>query len=228
MAKKRHKTEEKVVFKKPDFDEKEYMRKELLNAKVGIITFFYAIPFGVVSWQLTLADLSIFGFLVVIMGILSLRYVYPYLGIDVEKFEKKTWFGNGAVLVFTWLSIWVLLLNPPFSDMASPDITDVQVLGSSVNWTKVSRGTIESLPALPGDDNVRIKAKVVDNVGISRVEIRVRDDLHGGGLIGGEEPHYYGSYFTVDVSLINSADVVISAWDEAGHKSTFSFTLLFT
>ena len=227
MAKKRHKAEEKVVFKKPDFDEKEYMRKELLNAKVGIITFFYAVPYGVVSWQLALADLSILGLLAVIVGILSLKYVYPYLGIDIEGFEKKTWLGNGAVLVFTWLSIWVLLLNPPFSDMASPDITDVQVLGSSVNWTKVSRGAHPNLPVLLSDDNVRIKAKVVDNVGISRVEIQVRDVLQEGGLIGGEEPHYYGSYFTVTVPP-NTADVVISAWDKAGHKSTFSFTLMFT
>lgn len=228
MAKKRHKTEEKVIFKKSDFDEKEYMRKELLNAKVGIITFFYALPYGIVSWQLTLADLSILGFLAVIVGILSLRYVYPYFGIEVEDFEKKTWLGNGAVLVFTWLSIWVLLLNPPFSDMASPDITDVQALGSSVNWTKVSRGANENLPVLPGDDNVRIKAKVVDNVGISRVEIQVRGVLQEAVLIGGAEPHYYASYFTVDVIVIDSADVVISAWDEAGHRSTFSFALRFT
>lgn len=227
MAKKRHKAEEKVVFKKPDFDEKEYMKKELLNAKVGIITFFYAVPYGIVSWQLALADLSILGLLAVIIGILSLKRVYPYLGIDIEDFEKKTWLGNGAVLVFTWLSIWVLLLNPPFSDMASPDITDVQVLGSSVNWTKVSRGSRENLEVLSGDDNVIIKAKVVDNVGISRVEIQVRDMLHEGGLIGGDEPHYYGSSFTVDVSTIKTADVVISVWDEAGHKSTFSFSLLF-
>lgn len=227
MAKKRHRTEEKVVFKKPDFDEKEYMRKELLNAKVGIITFFYALPYGIVSWQLTLADLSILGFLAVIVGILSLKYVYPYFGIDVEDFEKKTWFGNGAVLVFTWLSIWVLLLNPPFSDMASPDITSVQVLGSSVNWTKVSRGANVNLPVLSGDDNVRIKAKVVDNVGISRVEIQIRSFPQEVGLIGGAEPHYYGSYFTVIVPP-NTADVVISAWDGAGHRSTFSFTLVFS
>ncbi|MCK4368021.1 MAG: hypothetical protein KAW84_08775 [Thermoplasmata archaeon] len=226
MAKKRHRVEEKVVFKRPDFDEKEYMRKELLNAKVGIITFFYALPYGVVSWQLTLADLSILGFLAVIVGILSLRYVYPYFGVDVEKFEKKTWFGNGAVLVFTWLSIWVLLLNPPFSDMASPDITKVQVIGSSVNWTKVSRGDHENLDVVAGDDNVRIKAKVVDNVGISRVEIQIRGVSQEVGLIGGEEPHYYGSSFTVTVPP-NTTDVVISAWDEAGHKSTFSFTLRF-
>ena len=227
MAKKRHRVEEKVVFKRPDFDEKEYIRKELLNAKVGIITFFYALPYGVVSWQLTLADLSILGFLAVIVGILSLRYVYPYFGVDVKEFEKKTWFGNGAVLVFTWLSIWVLLLNPPFSDMASPDITKVQVIGSSVNWTKVSRGDHENLDVVAGDDNVRIKAKVVDNVGISRVEIQIRGVSQEVGLIGGEEPHYYGSSFTVTVPP-NTADVVISAWDEAGHKSTFSFTLRFT
>ena len=227
MAKKRHKAEEKVVFKKPDFDEKEYMRKELLNAKVGIITFFYAIPFGVVSWQLTLADLSIFGFLVVIMGILSLRYVYPYLGVDVEKFEKKTWFGNGAVLVFTWLSIWVLLLNPPFSDMASPDITNVQVSGNDgVNWTAAPRDDLTGLTLGGGPpDNLAIKAKATDNVGIRRVVMEVDGIPYEVGAWAGEEEHFFGRPF--DATPGDTIPVVITAWDDAGHNATYSFNLRF-
>jgi hypothetical protein len=226
MAKKRHKTEEKVVFKKPDFDEKEYMRKELLNAKVGIITFFYALPYGIVSWQLTLANLSILGFLAVIVGILSLRYVYPYFGIDVEGFEKKTWFGNGAVLVFTWLSIWVLLLNPPFSDMASPDITNVQVSGNDgVNWTKAVRDE-QTLVSLSGPPyNVAIKAKVTDNVGIRRVVMEVNSTLFEVGAWAGEEEHFFGRPFNANAG--ETIPVVITAWDDAGHETRYSFSLRF-
>lgn len=227
MAKKRHRVEEKVVFKKPDFDEKEYMRKELLNAKVGIITFFYALPYGVVSWQLTLADLSILGFLAVIVGILSLRFVYPYFGVDVEDFEKKTWVGNGAVLVFTWLSIWVLLLNPPFSDMATPDITSVQVSGNDgANWTAAARDALTPVNLSgPPPYYVAIKAKVTDNVGISRVVMEIDGMPYDVSAWAGEEEHTFGSPFEANPG--DSMAVVIIAEDGAGHQARYSFRLRF-
>jgi hypothetical protein len=223
MAKKKRRAEEKVVFKRPDFDEKDYMRKEMLNAKVGIITFFYALPYAFVSWQLALANLAVFGFLAVIIGILSLRYVYPYFGVDVEDFEKKTWLGNGAVLVLTWLSIWVLLLNPPFSDLATPTISSVQVSGNDgVDWTPVSRGETEQIPLV--GSNLTIKARVTDNVGIDRVQIEVNSLSRDVGAWAGEEDHMYGdSFLMVD----SSASVTITAWDDAGHKITYSFSLQF-
>lgn len=221
--KKRRKTEEKIVFKRPEFDEREYMKKELVNAKVGIITFFYALPYAVVSWQLALAGVAIFGLMAVIIGILSLRYIYPLFGIDVEAFEKKTWLGNGAVLVFTWLSIWVLLLNPPFSDLAKPTITNVQVSGDGLEWEKVSRDSRVGLDVLNVDNNLAIKAKVTDNVKVSKVDMEVGgasyEDI---GLWGSQEPHYYGDVFTVSPTTIS---VVITVWDKAGHRNTFSFIL---
>lgn len=222
--KKRHKREEKVVFKRPEFDEREFMRKELVNAKVGIITFFYALPFAIVSWQLALIGVSIFGLLAAIIGILSLRYVYPLFNIDVEDFEKKAWLGNGAVFVFTWLSIWVLLLNPPFSDLAKPVISDVQVSGDALNWTKVSRDSQVDLTLLDsGSDNLAIKAKITDNVGISRVEMAVEGVPQEVGLWGGVEPNTYGDTF--GVTYRDTIPVTITAWDKAGHKTTFSFSL---
>jgi hypothetical protein len=226
MAKKKRRTEEKVVFKRPDFDEKDYMRKEMMNAKVGIITFFYGIPYALVSWQLALANLAIFGFLAIIMGILSLRYVYPYFGVDVEEFEKKTWLGNGAVLVLTWLSLWVLLLNPPFSDLATPSISKVQVSGNDgVDWVRVSseRPTNLTLVSTP-PDNLAIKAKVTDNVGIERVEIEINSVISYVGAWAGEEDNMFGSRFDMPAP---SASVTITAWDDAGHETTYSFDLTF-
>ncbi|MFQ6106418.1 MAG: hypothetical protein ACE5QF_02340 [Thermoplasmata archaeon] len=223
MAKKKGRKEEKVVFKRPSFDEREFMRKELVNAKVGIITFFYGLPFAVVSWQLTLAGLSILGLMAAIIGILSLRYVYPFLGIDVEEFEKKTWLGNGAVFVFTWLSIWVLLLNPPFSDLASPLISDVQVSNDPAGWVDVSRGETVIANRSVGN-NITIKAKVVDNVGISRVDMEygTGNKAEDVALLGGEPDTYIHTFNDETGNLV---EVTITAWDTSGHKSTFKFNL---
>ncbi|MFQ5910643.1 MAG: hypothetical protein ACE5IJ_07995 [Thermoplasmata archaeon] len=222
MAKKKHRKEEKVVFKRPEFDEREFMEKELVNAKVGIITLFYALPFAVVSWQFALAGLSQLGLLAAIIGILSLRYAYPFFHIDVDAFEKKNWLGNGAVFVFAWLSIWILLLNPPFSDLASPVISGVQVGDDSGNWVEASPSEVVTVNRSV-DGIFTVKARVVDNAGVSRVDISIgtaqrAEDV---GLVGGES-HTYGHTFSgVDAS----DDVEISAWDEAGHKSTFTFRL---
>jgi hypothetical protein len=224
MAKKRRKVEEKIVFKRPEFDEREYMKKELVNAKVGVITFFYGLPYAVASWQLALAGLAIFGLMAVIIGILSLRYVYPLFGFDVEGFEKKTWLGNGAVLVLTWLSIWILLMNPPFSDLAKPTISNVQISGDGLNWEKVTKDSRAGLDVSNGSNNLAIKAKVTDNVKVSRVDMNVSGVLYDDmGPWGSEEPHYYGDVFTAATPATIS--VLITVWDKAGHRNTFSFTL---
>jgi len=164
--------------------------------------------------------------LVVLVGILSLRYVYPYFGVDVEGFEKKTWFGNGAVLVFTWLSIWVLLLNPPFSDMATPDITKVQVSGNDgANWTAAARDALTSVSLSGPPYYVAIKAKVTDNVGISRVVMEIDGMPYEVSAWAGEEEHTFGSPF--EANRGDSMAVVITAEDDAGHETRYSFRLSF-
>ena len=224
--KKRRKEEEKAIFKRPDFDEKDYMRKEMLNAKVGIITFFYALPYAIVSWQLTLANLSIFGFLAVIIGIISLRYVYPYFKIDVEEFEKKTWLGNGAVLVLTWLSIWVLLLNPPFSDLARPDITGVQVSGDGAFWTNVTR-LDEVTVQLQGSPGVlAIKARVTDNVGIRNMSIKAADRIEENVRPWGVEKSTFGHVF--DDMNPGIVEITIRSHDESGNVAEIHFNIRLT
>lgn len=227
--KKRRKAEEKIVFKRPEFDEREHMKKELVNAKVGIITFFYGLPYAVASWQLALAGLAIFGLMAVIIGILSLRYIYPLFGIDVEGFEKKTWLGNGAVLVFTWLSVWILLLNPPFSDLAKPTISSVQVSGDGVSWEKVTRDSNVDvkLNITSGQGDLTIKAKITDNVRVSKVDMEIEGVLYEDiGPWAGGDSHYFGKLLTMGQSALpKTIPVQIMAWDESGHRNTFSFTL---
>jgi hypothetical protein len=72
------------------------------------------------------------------------------LKIDLSKFGKGEWLGCGAFYIFTWLSIFILSINPPFYDPSPPKIEVV------------------ALPMMQEvGGNVLIVAKVTDNVGVN-------------------------------------------------------------
>ncbi len=134
MARKRE--EEEFVF--PVFDEQEFMEKEMHQTKVTFITLGFAVVMAFVSFGLFLAVPSLVGFIFVfgILAIVNLPKVYELLDIDTSKFEKMNWFGNGMLTFFCWLAVWILLSNPPITDMADPTI-------AHVNIYKVDNATVE-------------------------------------------------------------------------------------
>jgi hypothetical protein len=91
MAKKRkrQKEEEEVYeFKMPEFDEEEYLRKELRDTKTLYITFAYGVAIAFVSFGFSFFDPAIgalFGFL----GIIFLRHIYTLIKVDTSLLEKK-------------------------------------------------------------------------------------------------------------------------------------------
>ena len=124
MAKKRKKQkeeEESYEFKFPEFDEEEYLRKEVRETKALFTTFFYAALVGIVSSLLRSTDVALAA-LVGIIGIILLRHIYPLIGINTSLFEKKQWGTNIIFYIFTWLLIWIILANPPFADIQAPNI----------------------------------------------------------------------------------------------------------
>jgi hypothetical protein len=132
MAKKRKKDKaekEDYEFRPPDFDEKEFLRKEMSDTKTMLWTVAYACVFGLAAGVLMLANADFLGvaFMVGIAGIVSLRYFYPLIKVDSKAFQKKNWLGNIATFFFTFLAIWVLVLNVPFTDHAKPGVESVIV-----------------------------------------------------------------------------------------------------
>lgn len=179
MAKKRKK-EPKEAFKVPEFDEAEFMEREIEVSKTGIITVLYAIPIAIVSFGLTIIGLAGIGFIIGFFSIFTLRYLYQKLGINLKDFEKKTWVGNGALMFFSWLLIWVLLLNPPFSDVSEPSIRNVElwVQDTGGNWSRTilqaSGGNYQSADSLPAGTVVKLKVNATDNVEVSSVRITAK------------------------------------------------------
>jgi len=211
MAKKRRKEEEEE-FKLPDFDETAFLRKEITGAKMILLVILLAIIAAVISYFLTLAGIAVVAFFAGLAVVLLLKYIPKVFGVDTSKLEKKDWLGYGSTYFFAWLAIWVLVMNMPFSDVTSPELTVF------VNNNQVTPGAIDvGVPGFP----VNITAKATDNAGISDVWMNTsahpeRLDLQQDG----------GNTWTYQIpGGTLPLQVTVFATDINGHETLVTFTM---
>jgi len=186
MAKKRKKdkkAEEDYEFIPPEFDEKEFLMKEVKDTKISLITIVLAVVFGILAGGLSAIsrDLVLPSLLIGLVGVVGLKYIYQLMKIDISHFQKKNWLGSIGSFFFTFLAIFVLLINIPFLDLANPSVEDVSVW---VTDGAVSYGFLYdsgnaawnrsdiSIPSTP-TAIVNISADVADNGDLSVVEIAI-------------------------------------------------------
>jgi uncharacterized membrane protein (Fun14 family) len=243
MAKKRKKDKEpkeEYEFKPPEFDEKEFLLKELKDTKTVLFTVGYAALFGIVTGLLSIVDEALVPLGVVFLfgGLFSLKYIYGVIKVDTSQFQKKNWAGNIAWFFFTFLAVWVLTFNYPVSDHANPTVADVTVwVDSGTNITAIdykyvdSLGTyawvprwgesLDSIIHASASYSVNISAKVADNGELSTVRISVGvDDFV---TMSPEGNHRYGRTLTgSDLTSGSYLTFEIRATDAVDHVTTFS------
>jgi hypothetical protein len=195
MAKKRkkgkEKEEEEYEFIPPEFDEREFIQKELRDSKAVIVTVIFAIILGIVAGVISALNRQLIGiaFLVVIVGIFMLKPVYNFVNIDTDGFQRRNWAGNIGTFFFTFLAIWILLMNTPFADFTKPVVKDVIVWvdnGTSVGgleytytkdnntyWWKQVNASIPARIISGSNQTINITAKVADNGKLRTVEIAI-------------------------------------------------------
>jgi len=193
MAKKRkkgkEKEEEEYEFIPPEFDEREFIQKEIRDSKAVIITVIYAIVLGAVSGVISALNSSFVGlaFVVAIVGIFTLKPLYDFLNIETKGFQKRNWAGNIGTFFFTFLAIWVLSMNTPFADFTNPVVSKVIIWvddGSSVRgleytytkdnntyWWKQVNSTLPATIHSASNQTINITAKVADNGKLRTAEI---------------------------------------------------------
>lgn len=110
MAKKKKK-EEQSEFEFPEFDELAFIKKEFLSAKTTFIAMFFAAIMGCVSYYLAQLTTFPIGFIPGVLAMFGIKFVFLAFRIDVARLERKNWAGLGFSYFFTWLAVWVLLLN---------------------------------------------------------------------------------------------------------------------
>ena len=121
------KGEENYEFIPPDFDEDAFIHRELVSFRTTLILFLWAIVAAAVSWA-AFAGMGgakvgwLVGLLIATVFFFGLRRLFGLLKVDIKHFGKKEWLGTAALFFFTWLSFFIIAINPPVSDFAPPRV----------------------------------------------------------------------------------------------------------
>ena len=106
------KGEEGYEFKLPAFDEKTFIRREMLAARASFYTLGLGLAAGVLSVVLFLTALPWYaGWLPIFAALVAVRPMLARLKFPEEVTSWKAMFGSYFMIFFTGLSIWILGVN---------------------------------------------------------------------------------------------------------------------
>ena len=119
MAKKRRREEaepeETYEFTPPEFDEREFLLKDLYGTKVLMVAAMLAIIMGILAFCLHRAVDWWLGMLLLFLTIFAFKQILGLLRFRIDLLEQKILIGNYILFMFLALGVWIVLLNPPFS-----------------------------------------------------------------------------------------------------------------
>jgi hypothetical protein len=225
----------------PPFDKEDFLRKEISDAKLTFVTFLIALGFTTGSIGIYHAGSAGLAILLGFIGIPALPFLHRVLGFDLDrlfplkegkreeeevKAEKRgrsmRMLGQWFTFFFTWLSIFVIALNPPFADVSGPALNDV--------LAREGKDTFPRDPASPSVIRVNrsgsfsIVVTLTDPSGIVDSSVRFNDlgNTKSVTMIPGAGIATHREYSTL-VSLSGSGDSIrftISSADTQGRSST--------
>ena len=123
MAKKRRIIEKKAQeedyeFVPPEFDEEEFIRKDLYGTKILLIVACFSIVIGLLCSCLQKAfsgDTGIgLGLALLFLGVFAIKPFLKLIRFDPDLLERKSMVGNYILYLLLGLGIWILMINPPF------------------------------------------------------------------------------------------------------------------
>lgn len=112
-------------FVPPDFDEDGFIHREMVSFRTTLILFGWGIVAALASWALFAAMGGartgwLVGLLLCAGFGFALKWLFPKLGADIAHFGRREWLGTAALFFFTWLSFFIVAVNPPVSDFGPP------------------------------------------------------------------------------------------------------------
>lgn len=202
MAKRKRK--EEAEWEPPDFDEVKFMKREMRAMRITVLVILWAIPAALVSYVLTVPPLgvSVVAFFAGIGMMFLLKWVLPLLRVETKEWKRRDWMGHGSTFFFTWLAVWILLLNPPFADLTPPMIFAITAGGQPVGC-----GQTVSV----GGTSTNLNVSVGDNVGVAIVTV----DFGTGPV---PMDHVGGTLWNRTVPV--GRDITIVAKDPSGNAAT--------
>ena len=223
MAKKKRKEEEveqKYEWKPPDFDEKGFLEKDIRGTKALFISSLLGLVLGVVAY-LTTGFTPYLGIVIIFGGALLLRFIYPYF--KLSSIETRTLAGNYVLLIFLALGVWIILLNPPFSDQIPP-----QVMQQKTFYVHNGEVLLYSSTPITAGDLTNITVNVRDNGQIASVQIEVHlSSASPSAFVDMQSTSTYGFYEHKDTYTTSGQYLfTIQVTDGAGHLTSYHGTFL--
>ena len=124
MAKKRRiiekkAQEEEYEFVPPEFDEQEFIRKDLYGTKVAFLVVAFSIVIGILCSCLEKLFLPektglFLGLLLLFLGVVAIKPFLKLVKFVPDLLERKSMVGNYLLYLLLALGVWILLVNPPF------------------------------------------------------------------------------------------------------------------
>jgi hypothetical protein len=121
MAKKRRRENEEpedtYEFIPPEFDEKEFLLKDLYGTKVLMVVTALAIVLGILAACIHRASdggLWWLGLILILLAIITLRQLLTLFRFRADLIDQKMLLGNYILMFFLSLGVWIIMLNPPF------------------------------------------------------------------------------------------------------------------
>jgi uncharacterized membrane protein len=121
MAKKRRlvekEKEDEYEFVPPEFDEKEFILKDLYGTKILLVVALLSIVIGILCScvQRAFPDFGLYlGLLLLFLSTAALKPILKLLRFDSDLIDQKTMIGNYIMFLLLGLGVWILFVNPPF------------------------------------------------------------------------------------------------------------------
>jgi len=123
MAKKRRiiekkAQEEEYEFVPPEFDEEEFIRKDLYGTRVLLVVACFSVVIGILCSCVQKAfdgNTGIgLGLLLLFLGVAAIKPFLKLVRFDPDLLERKSMVGNAIMYLLLGLGVWILMINPPF------------------------------------------------------------------------------------------------------------------
>jgi hypothetical protein len=104
-------------------------------------------------------------------GVIAIPYISKFAKVDTSDFDWKNWLGSGAVYIMSWLALFILVINPPFSDFVEPVIEEDGLeitYQRSLNSSWVAWDTSPAIPVITSPVKINITVEIIDNSGVDK------------------------------------------------------------
>ncbi|MDR0887728.1 MAG: hypothetical protein LBM39_00875 [Candidatus Methanoplasma sp.] len=120
MAKKKRRiveeAPEEYEFTPEEFDEREFIHKDIYGTRVLFVVTILAVVVGIVAAVIyhINPDIWYLGMLISFGTVIGMKKLFLKLGFRVDLLEMKTMLGNYLLFLMLALGVCIVAINPPF------------------------------------------------------------------------------------------------------------------